>query len=227
MSKHFPVESFLLKRSDESFHLGCSTLAARYTILIERIIFELKILIEIWTNFRFSCDSNILSRHGVTCRCQKINFNDSKSGITQSFNDVMEFHLSLLPRVKKRNSITDFLDVCLLCAFSIPTRTLEKIFSPQAFCVTWIHTQRCNCADRSRRCCCHTDSLSRSLRDHFCESLAGEKLVEFPVLSAIIIGALSTISLAARKNSTSKSGSISCLLESSNCQRNSQSNVSP
>lgn len=73
---------------------------------------------------------NIISRHGVTCRCQKINFNDSKSGITQSFNDVMEFHLSLLPRVKKRNSITDFLDVCLLCAFSIPSRTIEKIFFP-------------------------------------------------------------------------------------------------
>lgn len=54
--------------------------------------FRTQSLIENCGKFPISCFYLPFSR--ITCRCQKINFNDSKSGIIQSSDDVMEFHLS-------------------------------------------------------------------------------------------------------------------------------------
>lgn len=67
---------------------------------------------------------------GATRRCQEINFNDFKSGIILSVDDVKEFHLSFLPPSEKEFHHS-LLVVCLLCAFCIPSCKLEQKFPLQ------------------------------------------------------------------------------------------------
>lgn len=82
-----------------------------------------------------------------SCRCQKINFNDFKSGIIQSPDDVMEFHLSFTASLEWKSRRKEFHRRCLLCALCIPTCDAFPLIA------STIHTRDDDCAKRSRRCC--------------------------------------------------------------------------
>lgn len=70
-----------------------------------------------WNSLKFPIPFHLDLIVGVYVWCQKINFGDLKSGITQSSSDVKEFHLLLLSPPSQ--NVSFIVQLCLLVALGV------------------------------------------------------------------------------------------------------------